>query len=55
MNAAALRSERTRKWVADHNDLFFEQLGERLRTRSICRTSTPGRSASSPSRSTSGW
>ena len=32
MNAAALRSERTRKWVANHNDLFFEQLGERLRT-----------------------
>jgi AcrR family transcriptional regulator len=31
MNAAALRSERTRKWVANHNDLFFEQLGERLR------------------------
>ena len=27
-----LRSERTRKWVADHNDSFFEQLGERLRT-----------------------
>ncbi len=30
MNAAALRSERTRKWVATHNDLFFEQLGRRL-------------------------
>ncbi|HUR78582.1 MAG TPA: TetR/AcrR family transcriptional regulator [Acidimicrobiales bacterium] len=31
MNAAALRSERARKWVATHNDGFFEQLGERLR------------------------
>ena len=30
MNAAALRSERTRKWVAAHNDRFFEELGERL-------------------------
>jgi TetR/AcrR family transcriptional regulator, transcriptional repressor of aconitase len=30
MNAAALRSERTRKWVATHNDLFFEQFGQRL-------------------------
>ncbi|HVV36752.1 MAG TPA: TetR family transcriptional regulator [Acidimicrobiales bacterium] len=31
MNAVALRSDRTRKWVANHNDEFFEQLGERLR------------------------
>jgi AcrR family transcriptional regulator len=31
MNAAALRSDRTRKWVAAHNDAFFEQFGERLR------------------------
>jgi hypothetical protein len=30
MNAAALRSERTRKWVAAHNDQFFEQFGQRL-------------------------
>jgi AcrR family transcriptional regulator len=32
MNAVALRSDRMRKWVAVHNDDFFEQLGERLRT-----------------------
>jgi AcrR family transcriptional regulator len=32
MNAVALRSERMRKWVSVHNDDFFEQLGERLRT-----------------------
>ncbi|HVT78753.1 MAG TPA: TetR/AcrR family transcriptional regulator [Acidimicrobiales bacterium] len=31
MNAVALRSDRTRKWVATHNDEFFEQLGARLR------------------------
>jgi AcrR family transcriptional regulator len=30
MNAAALRSERTRKWVATHNDQFFEQFGQGL-------------------------
>lgn len=30
MNAAALRSERARTWVAAHNDAFFEQFGERL-------------------------
>jgi AcrR family transcriptional regulator len=30
MNAAALRSERTRKWVGAHNDMFFEQFGQRL-------------------------
>ena len=32
MNAVALRSERTRQWVASHNELFFAQFGERLRT-----------------------
>jgi AcrR family transcriptional regulator len=32
MNAAALRSDRTRKWVGAHNETFFEQFGERLRT-----------------------
>jgi len=32
MNAVALRSERMRKWVSVHNDDFFEQLGERLRS-----------------------
>lgn len=32
MNAAALRSDRTRKWVGSHNELFFEQFGEHLRT-----------------------
>ena len=32
MNAVALRSERMRKWVSVHNDDFFEQLGQRLRT-----------------------
>jgi AcrR family transcriptional regulator len=32
MNAVALRSDRMRKWVAVHNDDFFEQLGERLRS-----------------------
>lgn len=31
MNAAALRSERTRKWVSSHNELFFEKFGEGLR------------------------
>ena len=31
MNAAALRSDRTRKWVASHNEMFFQQFGERLR------------------------
>ena len=30
MNAAALRSERTRKWVATHNEAFFEAFGARL-------------------------
>ena len=32
MNAAALRSDRTRKWVTQHNEAFFEQFGERLKT-----------------------
>jgi AcrR family transcriptional regulator len=32
MNAVALRSDRMRKWVSVHNDDFFEQLGERLRS-----------------------
>ena len=31
MNAAALRSERMRKWVGFHNDKFFEQFGAGLR------------------------
>ncbi len=31
MNASALRDERARRWVASHNDLFFESLGLRLR------------------------
>lgn len=31
MNAAALRSERMRKWVGGHNEVFFEQFGEGLR------------------------
>jgi AcrR family transcriptional regulator len=31
MNAAALRSDRTRRWVAAHNAQFFTALGERLR------------------------
>lgn len=31
MNAAALRSERGRRWVAAHNDRFFELMGLRLR------------------------
>ncbi len=30
MNAAALRSERTRKWMATHNESFFEDFGNRL-------------------------
>ena len=30
MNAAALRSDRTRAWVADHNQAFFRVLGARL-------------------------
>jgi AcrR family transcriptional regulator len=30
LNAAALRSERTRKWVAAHNREFFESLGRQL-------------------------
>lgn len=31
MNAFALRSERTRRWVADSNRRFFRDLGEKLR------------------------
>jgi AcrR family transcriptional regulator len=31
MNAFALRSDRMRKWVADYNRRFFDELGERLR------------------------
>lgn len=31
MNASALRSERSRKWVANHNNEFFEQTGEQLK------------------------
>jgi AcrR family transcriptional regulator len=31
MNASALRSERARRWVASHNDRFFEVMGLRLR------------------------
>jgi len=31
MNASALRSERARRWVASHNDRFFEAMGLRLR------------------------
>jgi AcrR family transcriptional regulator len=31
MNAFALRSERMRKWVADYNRRFFDELGEKLR------------------------
>ena len=31
MNAAALRSNRAREWVADHNAAFFEQIGEDLK------------------------
>ena len=30
MNAAALRSDRTRKWVAEYDRAFFEQIGQRL-------------------------
>ena len=30
MNAVALRSDRMRKWVAHHNEGFFEVFGERL-------------------------
>jgi AcrR family transcriptional regulator len=31
MNASALRSDRARRWVASHNDRFFEVMGLRLR------------------------
>lgn len=31
MNAAALRSERSRTWVANHNAEFFEHTGQQLR------------------------
>jgi AcrR family transcriptional regulator len=31
MNAVALRSERTRKWVGQHNEAFFAKFGEQLR------------------------
>jgi AcrR family transcriptional regulator len=31
MNAFALRSERTRRWVADYNRRFFDELGRKLR------------------------
>ena len=31
MNASALRSERSRKWVAAHNDEFFAETGQQLK------------------------
>lgn len=31
MNAAALRSDRARKWVGDNNQRFFDELGDKLR------------------------
>lgn len=31
MNAQALRSERSRKWVSNHNDDFFEHTGQQLK------------------------